>query len=224
MTDEELGELLKNCPALFHMAMRDSWPLIQKHGLLPTNRLLELFDVDHETRAELTTKRRPASFPIAHPEVGSATIRDQIPLYDHHLAKCLQGGLSPIDWHAKLNERVFFWLTEKRLQKLLCAGAYRKQQHVVLKINTAMLVNDHRERIELAPMNTGCTMPFAHPRGPETFLPIDQYPYSNWRKKGRSRHEAVVELTVIGGVPNIADYVEEVTIRKCGEDPVPVQT
>jgi hypothetical protein len=26
----------------------------------------------------------------------------------------------------------------------------------------------------------------------------------------------VVELTVIGGVPDIADYVEEVSIRTCG--------
>jgi hypothetical protein len=166
-------------------------------------------------RTELTTRRRPASVRIEHPVHGSATVRDQIPMFDHHLQSCLTDGLAPVDWHRRLNERVFFWLTEDRLQRLLCAGAYKRQEHLVLSVNSAALVRDHRDRIELAPINTGCTRPFATPRGPGTFQPISTYPYSEWRSRGRSRREAVVELTVIGGVRNIADYVESATIRDC---------
>jgi len=143
-------------------------------------------------------------------------IRDQIPMHDRHLKSCVRGGLTVREWHDRLNERVFFWLTEERLEKLLCARSYRNQEHVVLTVDTAPLVADHRDRIELCPMNSGCTMPFAHARGADTFLPISSYPYADWRRKRRAR-EAVVELTVLGGVPNIANYVLEVSTRRCGE-------
>lgn len=215
MTEEELQKLIEDCPNLYHMAMRNSWPSIQQHGLLPTNRLLDLFEVDVARQLELTTRRRPASVEISHPKLGGAVIRDQIPMHDHHLERCLADGLTPREWHARLNERVFFWLTEARLEKLLCAGAYRKQEHIAMKLDTASLIRDYRDRIELSPMNSGCTMPYPHPRGASTFLSINDYPYAFWRAK-RSKMETAVELTVIGGVPNITDYVKEVSVRKCG--------
>lgn len=215
MTNEELELLVADCPHLYHMAMRNSWPLIQRYGLLPTNGLLELFEVDDQQRTELTTKRRPAAVPISHPIIGEAVIRDQIPMYDHHLERCLTNGLSPKDWHKRLNERVFFWLSEERLQRLLCASAYKKDEHIVLKLSTSRLIQDYSAQIELSPMNSGCTMPFPHPRGKATFLPIPKYPYTEWRAK-RKKIDTVVELTVIGGIPNVTNYVEEVTVRKCG--------
>src|SRR5882757_5246925 len=99
VTDKELQALLGDCPHLYHMAMRNSWPMIQRYGLLPTNGLLDLFEVDSERRRELTTRRRPASVPISHPTVGEAVIRDQIPMHDHHLERCLKDDLTPQDWH-----------------------------------------------------------------------------------------------------------------------------
>jgi hypothetical protein len=216
VTEEELEVLLSDCPHLYHMAMRHSWPSIQQHGLLPTNVLLDLWEIGEDERRKLTTSRRPASVTVSHPKHGQAVIRDQIPLHDSHLAKCLRDGLTPRDWHDRLNERVFFWLSEQRLEKLLCASAYKRDEHIVLKVETASLVAKHRDRIELCPMNSGCTMPYRHPRGADTFLPIDQYPYRQWQAK-RSGREAVVELTVIGGVPDITEHVEEVSVRRCGE-------
>ncbi|MGE4480844.1 DUF7002 family protein [Acidocella sp.] len=215
MTDEELNLLINDCPHLFHMAMRQSWPSIQRHGLLPTNALLDLWEVEENERQTLTSRRRPASVTVSHPEHGEVVIRDQIPMHDHHLAKCLRDGLTPRDWHDRLNERVFFWLTEERLERLLCANAYKKDEHIVLKVSTASLIAERRNRIELCPLNSGCTMPFPHPRGADTFLPIDKYPYAQWRAK-RPARETVVELTVIGGVPNIIDHIEEVSVRRCG--------
>lgn len=198
MTQSEVDELIGNCPFLYHMAMRHSWPLIREYGLLPTYQLLDLFEVSADARHQLTTQRRPVAVPIRHAALGEAMVRDQIPLLDGDLERCLRDGLTPLDWHRLLNERVFFWLTEQRLQRLLCAGAYRAQEHIVLKVHTAPLIHDHKEHIELSPMNSGCTRPYAHPRGRTTFLPIVDYPYSDWRKK-RPKLEAVVELTVIGG-------------------------
>lgn len=215
MNAEELEELIADCPYLYHMAMKDSWPLIKRYGLLPTDGLLDLFDVQGEVRAQLTNHRRPASVTISHPEHGDATVRDQIPMHENDLLRCLQGGLTPKSWYKLLNERVFFWLTEERLSRLLCAGAYRSMDHLILTVSTSAIVECYRDTIELAPMNTGCTKPMAHPRGADTFLSIADYPYATWKKK-RRRGERVVELTVLGGVPDIADYVEEVSIRSCG--------
>jgi hypothetical protein len=216
VTDEELDLLIHDCPLLYHMAMRQSWPSIQRLGLLPTNLLLDLWGIEGDERRRLTTRRRPASVAVSHADLGDAVIRDQIPMHDHHLAKCLRDGLTPQDWHDRLNERVFFWLTEERLERLLCANAYKRTEHIVLKVSTASLVAEYRDRIELCPINSGCTMPYPHPRGADTFLPIDEYPYARWRTK-RSARETVVELTVIGGVPNITTHVEEVSVRRCGE-------
>ncbi|WP_192363402.1 DUF7002 family protein [Mesorhizobium mediterraneum] len=215
MTDEELNVLVRDCPYLYHMAMRQSWPSIQRHGLLPTNLLLDLWEIEGDERRELITRRRPVSVTVSHPKHGEAVVRDQIPMHDHHLAKCLRDGLTPRDWHERLNERVFFWLTDARLERLLCANAYKRDEHIVLKVDTASVISEYRDRIELCPMNSGCTMPYPHPRGVDTFLPINKYPYAQWREK-RSARETVVELTVIGGAPNIIDHVEEVSVRTCG--------
>ena len=82
---------------------------------------------------------------------------------------------------------------------------------------TQSVIENYRDRIELSPMNSGCTKPMPHPRGPDTFLPIDDYPYDFWRKiRKRKAGERVVELTVIGGVPDIAKYVVQASIQSCG--------
>lgn len=215
MTPDEIDELIADCPYIYHMAMRDSWPLIQQIGLIPTERLLDQFEVPAEAKVQLTTKRRPATVCIEHPQWGTAHIRDQIPLTDDDLLKCLSDGLTPVEWHKLLNERVFFWLTEARLQRMLCAGAYRSLEHIVLKVPTRGIIEQYWDNIELSPMNSGATRPWRHPRGSNTFLPISEYPYAKWRKTGRGKGERVVELTVIGGVPDMAAHVEQVRIRSC---------
>jgi hypothetical protein len=214
VTPEEIEDLIDDCPVLYHMAMRDSWPSIQRLGLIPTDALLKHFEVDSDLRHQLTSGRRAATVEITHAELGTAFVRDQIPLLDSDLSVCLRDGLTPLDWHKRLNERVFFWLTPQRLQTMLCAGAYRKLEHLVLQVRTRDIVERYRQAIELSPMNSGATRPWRHPRGANTFLPISAYPYAD-RKKVKPRGERVVELTVIGGVPDIADYVLEAGIVSC---------
>lgn len=50
MTEDDLGELLRDCPVLYHMAARGSWESIQRHGLLSTSALLDLFGVMGDRR------------------------------------------------------------------------------------------------------------------------------------------------------------------------------
>ncbi len=219
MTEAELAELVRDCPTLFHMAERGSWPSIRQHGLLSTSALLDLFGVNGPGRDTLEGCRRPEGVTIEHPALGRATIRDQKPMDDAGLRLCLLDGMSPEDWYRCLNGRVFFWLTRERLLRLLNARPYRDAEHDVLELDTATLVAAYRSAIRLSPINSGTTKPFpstASKRGRGTFLPIAEYPYARWRAQGRKAGERVVELTVDHAVPDAARFVRRVTAMRGG--------
>lgn len=219
MTDAELAELIRDCPTLYHMAERGSWPSIQRHGLLSTSALLDLYDVQGARREAIEGCRRPEGVSIEHPVLGRAAIRDQKPMDDAGLRMCLLDGLTPEDWYRCLNGRVFFWLTRERLLRLLNARPYREAEHDVLELDTASLVAAHQPAIRLSPINSGTTKPFpstASKRGRETFLPIAEYPYARWRAQGRKAGERVVELTVDYAVPDAARFVRRVVAMRGG--------
>jgi hypothetical protein len=121
------------------------------------------------------------------------------------LEKCLTDGVTPEQWFKTLNERVFFWLSRKRLRKLLNARAYRTRPQTVLTLDTASLVNANRDRIRLSPINSGATIYNPAPRGPATFSTVSDFPFDE-RRKTRTLDNAVVELTVLRSVPDITDH------------------
>lgn len=209
MTDTELEELLSDCPTLYHMAAAGSWPLIRAHGLLSTTALLNLCGVTGAKRNSIESERRPDNVAIPFANNGQVVIRDNKPMDDRGLERCLLDGLTPSDWYRLLNARVFFWLTKERLIRLLSAGAYANSEHDVLELDSRALVNKWREAITLSPINSGCTKPYPHPRGLETFQSIADYPYAHWRNR-RKRGERVVELAVSNGVVPVKPFVQRV--------------
>lgn len=209
MTEAELEELLSDCPTLYHMAEDGSWPSIRRRGLLSTTALLDLYGVTGAARVNVEERRRPASVPLERAGLHPAVVRDQLPMDDVGLRRCLPAHLTPPDWYRPLNQKVFFWLTRDRLIRLLKAGTYRDRPHIVIEVSTRALVELHRERIWFCPMNSGCTKPFPHPRDENTFRRISDYPYANWRKR-RAPGERVVEIAVDYSVPDIARCVTRV--------------
>lgn len=202
-------EIAKLFPRLYHMAQLGSWPSMQLHGLLSTSALLDLFEISGEGRERIESAHRSESVEIRHSLHGSAVIRDQKPMSDGGLNRALLDGLTPKQWYRELNSRVFFWLTEDRLSKLLNAKAYRCERHTVLTVDTKLLLCRHEQTTSLSPINSGCTKPFPHPRGKDTFLRITQYPFLEWRKK-RSLEDSIVELAVDYSVPDLRDLLVEV--------------
>ncbi|KQO69232.1 hypothetical protein [Methylobacterium sp. Leaf89] len=201
-----VDELVATYPRLWHMAMDGSWTSIQEHGLLSTSALLDLYGYEGAKRRAIELTRRPSSVAIAAPGLPGAIVRDQIPMSDSALQKCLLDELKPVDWYRTLNSQCFFWLSRKRLRRLLGARAYRKDPQVVLTLDTAGLVEKHQASILLSPINSGSTIMKPVERGRKTFLPIADYPFDDWKTK-RGKSDAVVELVVVGGVPDIRDYV-----------------
>jgi len=203
--------LAERYPVLYHMAEAGSWPSVERHGLRSTCALLDLFGIDRPERAAIELRRRPESVPIEHPIHGTAWIRDNKPISETVLRRTLV-GMSEEDWYRTLNSRVFFWLSEDRLDKLRNAPPYRTRPHDILTLDTAALLDRHRDRVELAHLNTGAVHPAAdYPRGEGTFRPIDEYPWQG--RLAIARQEPIVELTVLYSVPDAAELVTSVTTR-----------
>ena len=192
----KLERLVSRYPTLYHMAEDGSWESIRRHGLLSTSALLDWFEIEDEERFAIESARRPEILRIEHPEHGSAFIRDNKPMQENVLERCLH-GMTPREWYEHLNRRVFFWVDRKRLLKLLGARAYRDRPHLVLEVETSGLLERHAERVSLSPINSGATFALGPaPRGPDTFRRIDDHP----------NRKPVVEVSVDYSVPDIAEF------------------
>ena len=203
MTPEQLVELY---PRVFHMANAGSWPAIQSEGLLSTRQLVDACHPTQADRDAVLRQRRPRSITLTHPTHGPVVVRDQAPLREDNLRACLD-RITVQQWLDILNERVFFWLHPDKLSTLLHARRYRNHEHDVLTVNTSSLLTTHAANIRLSAINSGATIyPNAPQRGPDTFLLIEDYPYQE-RRRRKSIKEAVVELAVVDGVPDILDHV-----------------
>jgi hypothetical protein len=201
-----VDELLASYPRLWHMAMDGSWPSIEKHGLLSTSALLDLYSYTGDERHAIEAAHRPRSIPIKAKGLPGAIVRDQKPMSNGALEKCLLDGLKPEDWYRKLNQKCFFWLSRTRLRRLLGAKAYRADPQVVLTVDTATLLNANLKSVLLSPYNSGSTIMNPVKRGDDTFLPVADYNFADWKRK-RGGAGAVVELVITRGVPDIRDHV-----------------
>jgi hypothetical protein len=210
MVNTSNKSLLKSYyPRLYHMSHEGAWPSIERIGLLSTTALLDLFEVTGSRRYALEETRRSKSEPIAHPKFGQAMLRDQQPINEGKLAKALRDGLTPRDWYRILNGRVFFWGPESRLRILQGAKLYESSRQTVIEIDTEQFLNRYAERVSLCRINSGATQPMAWERGKDTFVPLDEYPLSD-RRKRYGLKSAVAEVTVDYAVPDLREFVVSV--------------
>lgn len=210
-------DLVSNFPVVYHMTEVDCWPGIKKHGLLSTSALLDAFGIKGQRRLSIEATQRKERVLLNDPTFGSVVIRDQKPLSEVRLAKCLT-GMTTRDWYSLLNRKVFLWPSERRLDDLLRARAYRDRAHLVLHLSTQDLVTQYAKAIQLSPINSGATLPMAHARGPDTFLAIEDYPFEKW-KKTRGAKKAIAEIAVDYAIPNVMDLVTKVETRESGLPP-----
>jgi len=206
-------QIAAHYPRLFHMANAGSWPSIRRDGLLSTGALVDLYEVNDGVRAEILRSRRRESIRLEHPDLGAAVIRDQLPLREEALKKCLT-DMTLQEWFETLNSRVFFWLDEPHLEGLLGARAYRQDAHDVITVDTAALVAREGPKVRLSAINSGSTLYNPRPRGSETFMPIADYPFAE-RRRARGK-DAIIELAVDGGVTQIEEVAVRVERRRSG--------
>ena len=192
-------DFCRTYPRLYHMAEAAMWPSIQRHGLLSTSSLLDLYKVTGPERERIERQRRGDFMEVAHPEFGPVLIRDQKPMSDATLAPVLI-DMTPAEWYALLNERVFFWVSEERLKGLL--SAYRHRDNLVLVLDTAAVMAQHAAQTTLSTINSGYSRRWAVRRGRDTFQSIADFQPVQ-KTAGKSVRRAVVECAVLGGVTNV---------------------
>jgi hypothetical protein len=207
MTLEQLAELY---PHIYHMAEADSWPSIRQHGLLSSNEIARRSGAQGHEVHRLRRGHRATKVSVDVPGMGSVVLRDQIPMEPARIQRALPEGVSAADWYELINERVFFWVAEERLHRLLNGRQYGHLEHDVLTVSTASLLAAHADNVRLCHMNSGNTFPAMTKRGPDIFKPIAAYAMNT---RGRPK-KPVVELTVLGGVPDIARHVVQVRRMK----------
>lgn len=212
----DLDHFISLHPKLYHMAEATSWDGIRENGLLSTEALLDLFEIAGESKEKILSRHRPHSVVITHKKYGRAVIRDQKPMSDGALSKCLMDGLTPSDWYRILNGKTFFWTTYSRLIRLLNARAYRHSEHCILTVDTRSFLKRNIEKVTLSPYNSGSTIFKPVSRGNETFLPLKKFPYDGWLSK-RAPQDICVELAVKYSVDDILDSLDSAKIMKCSD-------
>lgn len=213
MDTEHLIELY---PRLYHMATAGGWPSIEMNGLWTTEQIVSSAELHDREVDAILRQRRPQTVSIDHPILGSVEVRDQKPLKLGFLEESLV-GMSVEEWLETLNNRVFFWLHEERLDTLLGARPYRNKEHDVLIIDTRSLLNAHHGNVRLSPMNSGATLfPSSLIRDRDTFSRIQDFDYES-RRPGRPLQNRVVELAVIDGVHDMREHVLAVQRRRGAE-------
>lgn len=172
-----------------------------------------MYEINGEERRRIESCRRPESVTIRHVKYGPAVIRDQKPMSETALRKCLK-GMTPSEWYRLLNGKVFFWLTPERVGRLLSARAYRGREHTVITIDTGKLLERHRADVTLSPINSGSTVYNPQPRNATTFQTLSDYPFDAWRKKRGAATKAIAELAVNYAAPTISEAVVRVERRR----------
>lgn len=198
-------QLVAAYPRMYHMAEVGTWPSIRQHGLLSSNEVVRRSAAQGAAAVALRRGHRAGKVTVPVPGLGDLVLRDQIPMSPDRITRALPPGVSASDWYELINDRVFFWAEEHRLHRLLNGREYGHLEHDVLTLDTASLVQAHHDRIRLCHMNSGNTFPAMTKRSPEIFKPIADYQVT---RTGRPR-KAVVEITVLGGVPDIRQHVVE---------------
>ncbi len=203
-----ISELISTYPRVFHSASGLAWPSIKQHGLLSTQRLLDLYEVSPERKQELLRRRRSESVELMAPCLPSAVIRDQKPM--KFLEEKIEPGGSVEGFLMAINSRVFFWPTVERLERLRHAKEYRNLEQVILHVDTKMLVERYESQIELCRFNSGAITQRNHPvRGRESWVAIGRYPHSEYRRR-HGRVGALAEVTVLDAVPDVLEMVVEI--------------
>jgi hypothetical protein len=186
------SEFVRRHPVVFHMTNATAWPLIRQHGLLSAKAICKLEGLSNdETLRQIRTYRSRKVF------IGKFILRDQKPLRPHNLVRNLaDSGLNSEDWCELLNERVFFATKEMFIRQL--RQSYIDEPVTILVVETAKLLDCHRDTAQLCRYNSGASRMPNHLKSRAIFQTLD------------SATHPPKELTIMDAIPNIEPLLREV--------------
>lgn len=184
---------------LYHLAEASNVESILRHGLLSTERLLDLVGMAEAERAGFLRRHRPDNQQLA----AGVLVRDQRPMPPAALAGALDDGLTPGDWYARLNGFVFLWPDRERMERQRHACEGRPQ--VILGFDAAALFESFGHDAFVSPINSGNARRKPARRGLHTLVPYAAWLRDGWPDRARSHRPA--EVLFRGPIPAAAPYL-----------------
>lgn len=169
-------KFIKERPYLYHLTSKgNADKIINRKILYSTNRLIDLSENPKYER--IKRERR-----IGHKEIiikdQSFQLRDQRPISELALSKCLTDGWQVPDFLEYLNNRVFMWPTLDRLWRHY--NRYSGEEPVIFRFPTHEII-ELNKHAKFCRLNSGATRANSYlggkapNRGPNTFLPAGDY-------------------------------------------------
>lgn len=143
-------------PYLYHLTHRSNLPYI-----LSTRTLFcasELFRQSGSEQHRYLRARR-SQHVLIEVDRQKIQIRDQRPISEKALSKCLEEGLQAPDYYEILNQRVFMWATVERLDRHY--QRYASERPVLLRFLSEEIIRLN-QAIEFSRLNSGATRPNSH--------------------------------------------------------------
>lgn len=167
----DIEKFINDRPYLYHLTCKENAQNIVSTGqLLSANELIRLSG----NRAYYAIrKQRRADHQEIVIDGNSYFLRDQRPISEKNLAKCLPDDWTVGDFLYHLNERVFMWPTIARLSSHY--RRYRLEEPVIFRFSTRQII-EANPHVKFCRLNSGATRSNASyggappDRGPDTFL------------------------------------------------------
>lgn len=175
----DLQKFIEKRPYLYHLTSKENaQTIIEQRRLYSTNSLIEM--AGDEVHFAIQRQKRPTHYKI---EIGGTSyyLRDQRPISEKALAKCLTDGWQIGDFLYHLNDRVFMWPTLERLRRHY--DRYKHEEPVIFRFPTAELLELNTQAL-FCRLNSGATRANSYlggkppERGAETFLPSHLFNYT----------------------------------------------
>ena len=152
----------------YHWAEPSNLPSIRRHGLLSTERLVELSNLPSIKREQILSQHRPNQLVLP----DGIIIRDQTPMPPALLTKALPKGISPSDWYRFLNRFVFLWGDRERAERH--RRAFNGRPQALLVFDAVLLLAERKDRVLLSPINSGNARRRPAPRSLRLFVPYQE--------------------------------------------------
>jgi hypothetical protein len=173
-----IEKFIKERPYLYHLTSNSNAKLIiAEKRIYSANELIKMSN--NKQHLSVQRKKRTDHYQLSI-NGNTYSLRDQQPISEKALAKCLTDGWNTGDFLYHLNDRVFMWPTLDRLWRHF--NRYKEEKPVIFRFPTEelLVINLH---VLFCRLNSGATR--ANPylggkppsRGGKTFLPADQFPY-----------------------------------------------
>jgi hypothetical protein len=182
----------------YHLAEPGNLASIRQHGLLSTDRLLDLAKVPENEREAILFQHRPESVVLPN----GVIIRDQKPMPPRLIARALPKDVPPSAWYRFLNRFVFLWSNRARVERHLRAFGGRPQ--ILLAFDASQLLDQLGDKIYLSPINSGNARRRPVPRSTLTFVPYREWVETGWRKlddENRAPRCPPAEILLEGNLP-----------------------